>query len=330
LRQALAEPFNLEGHQVFSGVSIGIATSPNGLTATDYLRAADTAMYRAKARGTGFEVFDTAMHTEAIERLEIETGLRQALERDELRVHYQPVVSLQAGRATIGFEALVRWQHPKRGLLMPDAFLPVAEETQLIAEIDAWVLRMACAQASTWATAPHEPARTLSVNLSSRSLAELNLAERIETVLAETGFAPQRLRLEITETALIKGGEHLQTALRRLRDQGIAILLDDFGQGYSSLSYLHRFPIDTLKIDRAFVHDLVGSGGLPGTSAEIVQTIIALAHNMGINVIAEGIETQDQLHRLRALGCEYGQGYLFARPMDAVSVTEWDLQLALI
>jgi diguanylate cyclase (GGDEF)-like protein/PAS domain S-box-containing protein len=330
LRHALGEPFNLEGHQVFSGVSIGIATSPNGLTANDYLRAADTAMYRAKARGTGFEVFDTAMHTEAIERMETEMGLRQALERDELRVHYQPVVSLQAGRATIGFEALVRWQHPKRGLLMPDAFLPVAEETQLIAEIDAWVLRTSCAHASTWATVLHEPARTLSVNFSSRSLAHHDLAERVETVLAETGFAACRLRLEITETALITGGEHLQTAFCRLRDQGIAILLDDFGQGYSSLSYLHRFPIDTLKIDRAFVHDLMDADGLPGKSAEIVQTIIALAHNMGVNVIAEGIETSKQLHHLRALGCEYGQGYLFARPMDASSVTEWDLQLALV
>jgi diguanylate cyclase (GGDEF)-like protein/PAS domain S-box-containing protein len=327
LGHALDAPFALEGHEVFSSLSIGIATSRNGWTADDYLRAADTAMYRAKAQGTGFEVFDTTMHTEALERMEIETGLRRALERDELRVYFQPVVSLKAGQTTIGFEALVRWQHPKRGLLTPDAFLPVAEETGLIAEIDMWVLRAACLHARAWPMVKHEPAHTVSVNLSSRLLANPDLAERIETVLTETGLAAHRLRLEITETALIKGGEHLQAAFSRLREKGITILLDDFGQGYSSLSYLHRFPIDTLKIDRAFVRDLLGSDGVRGESSEIVQTIIALAHNMDLTVIAEGIENADQLAQLRALGCEYGQGYLFARPMDAASIGAWDRQL---
>ncbi len=323
LRRALGKPFMLDGHEVFSGISIGIATSPIGWTSSDYLRAADTAMYRAKALGTGIEVYDATMHTEALERMKIETGLRYALDRDELRVFYQPVVSLETGRA-VGFEALVRWQHPERGLLEPGAFLPIAEETSLIAEIDAWVLRTACAQAVGWPTSPHEPARTVSVNFSSRSLAEPGLFERVKAALEETGLPARRLRLEITETALIKSGDHLQVALAQLRQLGVAILLDDFGQGYSSLSYLHRFPINTLKIDRAFVNDLVRLDKANGESSEIVQTIIALAHNMGIDVIAEGIETREQCSKLRALGSEYGQGYLFASPMDAALVASWD------
>lgn len=316
-------PFNLAGHEVFTTASIGIALSNNRYQAAeDVLRDADTAMYRAKADGKArYEVFDMVMHARVVALLQLENDLRRAIEREEFCLHYQPIVALADGRIT-GFEALVRWAHPERGLIRPAEFIPVAEETGLIIPLGRWVLHAACAQMRRWqAISPAHAQLKLNVNLSGRQFTQTDLCGQIEHTLAVTNFEPRCLQLEITESVVMENAQAIVPMLMRLRDLGVELAIDDFGTGYSSLSYLRRFPIQTLKIDRSFI-----SGG--DEDAEIVRTIVLLARNMRKDVVAEGIETPAQLAQLRALDCAYGQGYLFSAPQDAVA-TERMLRYAL-
>jgi diguanylate cyclase (GGDEF)-like protein/PAS domain S-box-containing protein len=307
-------PFNLDGHEVFTSASIGIALSNNRYeTAEDVLRDADTAMYRAKAEGKArYEVFDMVMHARVVALLQLENDLRRAIERAEFCLHYQPIVTLADGRVR-GFEALVRWQHPERGLVRPGEFIPVAEETGLIVPLGRWVLQAACAQMRRWQQlSPAHRDLRLSVNLSGKQFAQADLCEQIEHTLAVTGFDPHCLQLEITESVLMENATNIVPMLSHLRALGVELALDDFGTGYSSLSYLRRFPIQTLKIDRSFMRG-------DEESAEIVRTIILLARNMRKDVVAEGVETPSQLATLRALDCPYAQGYLFSPPQDAAT-----------
>ncbi|HLL72564.1 MAG TPA: PAS domain S-box protein [Pyrinomonadaceae bacterium] len=319
VQQELMQPFNLGGHEVFTTASIGIALSTTGYeTPEAVLRDADTVMYRAKAQGKArHEVFDQNMHARVVALLRLENDLRRAVERDELRLHYQPIVSLASGRIS-GFEALVRWQHPELGLIMPADFIPVAEETGVIVELGQWVLEESCRQMRDWQMiSPQHSRLKLSVNLSSRHFVQPDLYERIVEVLGETGLAPDALQLEITESVLMENAHTIVPLLGRLRELGVELAIDDFGTGYSSLSYLSRLkPIHTLKIDRSFI----SMGGDDHENAEIVRTIIMLARNMGKDVVAEGIETAEQLARLRTLKCTYGQGYLFSRPQDPTEI----------
>jgi diguanylate cyclase (GGDEF)-like protein/PAS domain S-box-containing protein len=308
----LAGPFTVDGAEVFVGASVGIAfpDHPDADPET-LIRDADAAMYQAKDRGRGrWVVFDNAMRASAVDRLDIGNALRRALERRELRVHYQPVVDLGAGRVA-GVEALVRWEHPERGLLLPGEFIAVAEETGLIVPIGAWVLDQACRQIQRWhADRPGRPPLRVAVNLSGRQLGHPGLVEDVSAALADTGIDPALVELEITESVLMDDVETSEETLRRLKALGVRIVVDDFGTGYSSLSYLRRFPVDQLKVDRSFV---AGLGTDPGDSA-IVAAIVTLAHTLGLTAVAEGVETAAQLAELRRLGCARAQGYLFARP----------------
>lgn len=315
IQQELRRPFKLSDHEVFTTVSIGIALSTTGYDRPeDLLRDADTAMYRAKALGRArHEVFDTAMRAHAIALLEVETGLRRAIQHHEFRVHYQPVVALQTGRI-IGFEALLRWQHPERGLILPAEFIPIAEETGLIIPIGSYILAEACRQVQVWQQQfPAAPPLSISVNLSSKQFVQPDMIEQVEQVLKDTGLDTRSLILEITESALIEDRECAATMLLRLKALGVRVHIDDFGTGYSSLSYLHRFPFDALKIDQAFVSRI----NVDSSSLEVVRAIVLLAHNLGLTVIAEGVETAEQAAELRALQCDYAQGYFFAGPLDA-------------
>ena len=315
IHRAVAAPFNLAGVDVYVSVSLGIALSTSGYTRSeDMLRDADTAMYRAKSKGRSrHEVFDAAMHHKAVALLELETDLRRALERKECHVHYQPIVELKSQRI-VGFEALVRWIHPKRGMVLPDQFIPLAEETGLLGAIGSWVLRESCQQMSAWQRLyPHNPPLGISVNLSTRQLVESDLCERIAATLQETGLAPENLSLEITESTLMHDPQACTATLKRLRGMGIRISIDDFGTGYSSLSYLQSFPVDTLKIDRSFIKQMDNPGG----SYEIVRAIVALAQNLGLSTTAEGVETAEQAAALRALGCRNVQGFFFSRPRSS-------------
>jgi diguanylate cyclase (GGDEF)-like protein/PAS domain S-box-containing protein len=319
VQQELMQPFNLGGHEVFTTASIGIALSTTGYeTPEAVLRDADTVMYRAKAQGKArHEVFDQNMHARVVALLRLENDLRRAVERDELRLQYQPIVSLDTGRIS-GFEALARWQHPELGLIPPGDFIPVAEETGVIVELGQWVLEEACRQMRLWQLiSPQHSRLKLSVNLSSRHFVQPDLYERIVEVLDDTGLAPAALQLEITESVLMENAHTIVPLLSRLRELGVELAIDDFGTGYSSLSYLSRLkPIHTLKIDRSFI----SMGGDDHENSEIVRTIIMLAKNMGKVVVAEGIETAEQLARLRTLNCDYGQGYLFSRPQDPFEI----------
>jgi len=315
VQAALALPFNLNGHEVCVSVSIGIAMSETGYRQPeDVLRDADIAMYRAKSLGkVRHEVFDTAMRAHAAARRESETGLHRALERQEFRLHYQPIVSLATGRLA-GLEVLLRWQHPQRGLIPPAEIIPIAEETGLIIPIGQWVLREACRQVSAWqAQFPTDPPLTVSVNLSGRQFAQPDLVEQIEQILQETGLDAGSLRLEITESVLMEHAESATTTLSQLRGLGVRVQLDDFGTGYSSLGYLQHSSLNTIKVDRTFV----GRMDVDGDNSEVVQAIVALAHNLGMDVIAEGVETAEQLAQLKALECEYGQGNHISRPVDS-------------
>jgi len=313
LQETLALPFNLGGHQVFTTASIGITLSTIGYERPeDCLRDADTAMYRAKQHGKArHELFDASMHARAMKLLQVESDLRRAVEHHELVVYYQPIMSLGSGRVR-GFEALVRWQHPQQGLISPSDFIPVAEETGIIVPVGQWVLGEACRQARIWQDQfPSDPPLTISVNISAKQFAQPGLIEQVEQVLKETGIAPGSLQLELTESVVMESIETATDLLHRLRALGVALSIDDFGTGYSSLNYLHNFPLDTLKIDRSFVSQIAGNN----ENTEIVQTIVTLARSLGMNVVAEGIETELQLASLQALECEGGQGYLFAKPM---------------
>jgi EAL domain-containing protein (putative c-di-GMP-specific phosphodiesterase class I) len=299
---------------VFITVSIGVAMGAIGyLRPEDILRDADTAMYRAKQLGKArYEVFDQAMHTRAIDRLGLERDLRRAIERQELFLQYQPIISLSNGSLR-GFEALIRWQHPQRGIIAPVDFIPMAEETGIIIQIGKWVLNEACGQMSRWQKlSPEDEPLQISVNLSCKQFLQPDLLEQIQAVLRETGLDPRSLKLEITETVVMENIETATRTLERLRADGIELSIDDFGTGYSSLSYLQRFPVSTLKIDRSFISRITESAG----TAEIVRTIMHLGQNLGMNVVAEGVETEQQSVQLKALGCEFGQGYYYSRPMD--------------
>jgi diguanylate cyclase (GGDEF)-like protein/PAS domain S-box-containing protein len=320
LIKALREPFSTDEGEVFIGASIGLALPEDPNTDPEALiRDADAAMYQAKARGRArWVVFDAAMRAHAIDRLDIESALRRALERRELRVHFQPVVSLATGAVT-GVETLVRWEHPERGLLNPGEFISVAEETGLIVPIGAWVLEQACRQTQRWrATRPGLDRLMVSVNLSGRQLGHPELVTEVAAILTETGIDPSLVELEITESVLMDDVEMSHETLERLKRLGVKLVVDDFGTGYSSLSYLHRFPVDLLKVDRSFVARL---GGDPGDAA-IVTAIITLAHTLGLEAVAEGVETAEQLEELRRLGCDRAQGYHLARPAPEGVIAE--------
>ncbi len=320
VQSAMARPFTLGGQEVFSSASIGIAIAHADYdNPDDLLRDADMAMYRAKAQGKArFALFDSGMHTRAVALLQLETDLRWAIERREFELHYQPIVSLGTGRIT-GFEALVRWRHPERGLVSPGEFIPVAEETGWIVPIGAWVLETACEQLARWqAELQFAPALTMSVNLSGKQFSQLDLIPFIHRQLQRWDIAPENLRLEITESAIMENAESVIGRLHTLRELGVKLALDDFGTGYSSLSYLHRFPLDTLKIDRSFVMSMQDGG----ENREIVRTIVALGLALNLDVIAEGIEEETQLRDLRELGCKGGQGYFFSRPLSPDAALE--------
>jgi len=317
IQKALILPFQVKGQEVFVTTSIGIAlNTTHHVFPEDVLRDADVAMYRAKALCLGqtrYQVFDTSMYAQASKPSHLETELRRAIEREELRLNYQPIVLLESGRIT-GFEALVRWQHPDKGLVSPAEFIPLAEETGLIVSLGWWVLREACSQMRAWKLrCPETEPLTISVNISGKQFSQPDLSEQIKQILQETKLNAYSLKLELTESALMENAEVATTMLLQLQALGIRISLDDFGTGYSSLSYLHRFPIDTLKIDRSFIMDL----GADLEKMEIVRTIIALAKNLKMEVIAEGVETRQQVDQLLSWECKFGQGYFFSKPLDS-------------
>ncbi len=314
-RTALSRPVSVRGQEVFTSCTIGIASGSAAYTEPEaLLRDAHAAMHRAKAQGPGgFQVFDDGMHAQAVARLHLETELRRALERAEFRLHYQPIVSIDTG-ALVAFEGLVRWDHPQRGLLAPDEFLPVAEETGLILPLGQWVLREGCRQMRQWRDADGgRPLPRMSLNLSSRQLAETDLVAEVGRTLEAEGLPGAALDLEVTENVIMADADSTRGCLAGLRALHLGVSIDDFGTGHSSLSHLDRLPVDTLKIDRSF---LSRDGGQP-QKAEIVRTIISLGHSLGLDVIAEGIEDPAQLAELREMGCDHGQGYLFSPPVDA-------------
>lgn len=320
IQNRLVIPFSLNGQEVFSTASIGIAIGKAGsFELEELLHNADVAMYRAKSLGGArYEVFDTAMHARAKTLVQLEAELHRAVERSEFRVEYQPLVSLSMG-SIVGFEALVRWQHPKRGLVSPGEFVTIMEDTGLIVPIGYWVLREACAQLAKWQRTGRGSHVDLlmSVNLSVRQFAQPDLIKQIESIMRETGIDAHHLKLEITESVIMGNPDTAIAVLKQLKDLKIKLSMDDFGTGYSSLSYLHRFPFDVLKIDRSFVSQM----DTADKNEEIVRTIVSLAHNLNMEVIAEGVETDDQFEHLKALGCHYGQGYYFSGSMDGPSAT---------
>jgi diguanylate cyclase (GGDEF)-like protein len=312
LTSELQQPFAVEGREVVITISIGIAMSTaRRITPEDILRDADLAMYHAKGKGKArYEIFDKSMNAPAQERLDLELDLRNAVTREEFTLHYQPVVDLLTGRIT-EVEALVRWRHPQRGLLFPADFVDLSEETGLIVPLGHWVLHEACRQTRQWQLAAPGTSLTISVNLSARQLQQPALVEEIAAVLQDTRLDPGALRLEITETVVMHDAPTTLAKLEALKALGVQLAIDDFGTGYSSLGYLKRFPVDTLKIDRSFVK---GIGGDVEDSA-IVRAVITVAKSLNLSVTAEGIETAEQLEQLRALGCDHGQGYFFAKPL---------------
>ena len=321
IQNSLKKSFDLNGNEVFVSASIGIALSTAGhKRAEDMLRDADIAMYRAKAKGRArYQVFDQTMHQQATTQLQLETELRQAFERGEFELFYQPIINLVTNELA-GFEALVRWIHPKRGIIFPMEFIPVAEETGLILPLGRWILDQSCRQLREWQNA-HLSALPLivSVNLSCKQFLQSDLAEQIAQTLSSTGLEPRCLKLEITESYLMENSEKAVQIMKRLCSLGVELSLDDFGTGYSSLSYLHRLPVGYLKIDRSFISRMTESN----ENSEIVLTIIKLAQNLKMKVIAEGIETAEQLLHLKNQDCEYGQGYFFSQPLDAAAAEKF-------
>lgn len=366
IHACLTRPFAIEGQEVFTSVSIGIALSSRGYgRPEDLLRDADIVMYRAKAMGRSrHEVFDTAMHDRVVRLLKLENDLRRAISEGEKRLpnprfylsptpdsegydsvaemeiqtpslpfnsvkkpsaftlHYQPIVCLKTGRIE-GFEALLRWEHPELGFVPPGEFISIAEETGLIVPLGQWVLREACQQLRIWQERfPQSLPLTVAVNLSGRQFSRVDLIAQVDRILAETGIEGSMLKLEITESAIIDNPELATEMLLQLKERKINLCMDDFGTGYSSLSYLHRFPLDTLKIDRSFVNRI----GVEGENSEIVMTIVSLAHDLGMEVIAEGVETSAQLEKLQQLGCAMAQGYLFSPPVDSEKASQLLIQ----
>lgn len=320
IQAKLKFPFDLEGHTVLTTASIGIVLgSPAYEQSLDLLRDADIAMYRAKDAGKSrYEIFDRTMHAQTLHLLQLETALRRAIAQNEFLLYYQPIVSLVTGRLT-GFEALVRWQHPDQGLICPDAFIPVSEDSGLILPIGRWVLWEACRQLRDWQLQlPAAENLTVSVNLSSRQIKEPNFVTQLDQILSETGLSGSSLNLEITESMMIENTEAVSAMLLQIRERQIQLGIDDFGTGYSSLSYLHRFSVNSLKIDRTFINCM----SLEDEKSGIVRAIITLAHTLGMEVIAEGVETPHQLNLLKSLACEFAQGYFFARPLNCESARQ--------
>ena len=316
LQEALRAPIDIEGREVLISASVGIAVENRADIARPdvLLQAADVAMYRAKSKGKGrFEFFEQEMYQEAIDRLDLKGDLQVALERAQLKVFYQPIVDMASEKIT-SVEALLRWQHPERGMVTPDKFIPLAEQTGLIVPIGRWVLREACSQVMRWRRDHPETApRGVSVNLSARQMYDPHLIEDVFDALSESGMEPSNLTLEITESMLIEESEQAMQVLERLRAMRVKIAIDDFGTGYSSLSYLRRFPVTSIKIDRSFVAEMHGSS----TSEALVRAVIDLAHVLELDTVAEGIEQRDQATTLSSLRCNLGQGYLFSRPLPA-------------
>ncbi|HMS42097.1 MAG TPA: EAL domain-containing protein, partial [Pyrinomonadaceae bacterium] len=316
LQKRLSEPFQLGSYEVFTSVSIGIILSDGEhRQPEDYLRDADSAMYRAKDAGKArYEIFDREMHVRNMNLLRIETDLRHALERHEFEVNYQPIVSLRTGKV-VEFEALLRWRHPEYGLVAPNEFISVAEETGLIIPIGRWILEEACRQTVEWQKRfPAFKSVPISVNLSAKQLMHPNLTTQVREILFKTSLKAKCLQLEVTESTVMEHHETAQQVLNELHDIGAHISTDDFGTGYSSLSYLHRFPFDRLKIDRSFINRMDSNEKCEA----IVRTLLLLGQNLNLEIVAEGIETEKQLRQLQNLGCDYGQGYLFSKPVSAM------------
>jgi diguanylate cyclase (GGDEF)-like protein len=317
-RAALVQPFVIDGVEVFVDASVGVAVNAFGTDdPATLLSNAEAAMYQAKRRGgSSVETFGESMRIELLDRMSTEHSLHRALERHELMLHYQPVVEID-GVTTVGVEALIRWQHPDQGLMAPYRFIPVAEESGLIIPIGAWVLEQACHQLRHWnLEGPKGPQGSVEVNLSARQIDDPRIVATVERILSRTGLPPECLTLEITESALMQDAASALGVLRALKGLGVLLAIDDFGTGYSSLSYLQRFPLDILKVDRMFVETL----GSNPESEEIVSAVINLAHALGLQVVAEGVETAQQLQILRSLGCDLAQGFLFSRPLPAAEV----------
>ncbi|MEH2211659.1 EAL domain-containing protein [Nostoc sp.] len=307
-------PIMIEGREVYTTSSVGIVLGTKDyVQASHLLRDADIAMYRAKNKGKArYEIFDTEMHTQALNRLHLENDLRRAIKCEEFVLHYQPIVALDT-RHLVGFEALIRWQHPTQGLKFPGEFIPIAEEIGLITLLDYWAIRTACYQMAAWQTAfPELSAMKVSVNLSAQDIKQSDLLEEVDRILTQTHLNGRYLTLEITESMLIEDIESTISVLSQLKERGIQISIDDFGTGYSSLNYLHRLPVDSLKVDRSFVNQ-IQSGK---KNHQIVETIVALSNHLELDAIAEGIETEEQLEHLQHLGYKFGQGYLFSKPMS--------------
>jgi diguanylate cyclase len=321
LLRMLDMPHILAGREVHSTASIGITTSELRYErAADAVRDADTAMYHAKAAGKArYVLFNQKMHEDVTALLEIENDLRGAADRGELLLHYQPIISLSTG-AIDGFEALVRWNHPKRGLVPPLSFIPCCEETGIIIPMGYWILDEACRQLKEWNRKyPHLPNLTIAVNLSAKQLTDPQLLTTLERIIGSTGIAPHSLALEITESVMIRNADAAKLVLKQIRALGVRLHMDDFGTGYSSLSCLHQFPLDGLKIDRAFINNISEQRNY----VAVVHAIVDLARNLGMRLIAEGIETKEQVVMLQALDCEMAQGYYFAKPMNVAAAEEY-------
>lgn len=317
MMRRIAEPYTLDGRQVFTNVKIGIAFGNSKYAeAEDILRDADIAMYYAKDNEENYVIFDQKMHIRAVTRLQLETDLRFAIERNEFELHYQPIIGLDSADL-IGFEALVRWNHPQRGLIPPNEFIPITESTGLIVPITIQILHSTCEQIAKWQDRViGDKPLSVAVNISGKHFAHPNLVDQIKIVLAESGINPACLKLELTESAIMENADTAISMLKEIKSTGVQISIDDFGTGYSSLSYLHRFPIDLLKVDRSFVSAMESNS----ENGEIVRTVIALAKALKLKVVAEGIESIHQFHQLRVLGCEYGQGYLFSKPLPVAEI----------
>jgi diguanylate cyclase (GGDEF)-like protein len=317
--ERLAEPFQFEGRSMLVSASIGIALCSTGKTPEELLHNADTAMYQAKTSGKArFEFFNEGLRELVTTRFETETGLRKAIDAHQLVLHYQPIISLADNRIC-GFEALVRWNHPERGFIPPGEFIPVAEGSDLIVLLGRWVLIEACRQLAEWQKRlPSIPLLSISVNVSARQLTDSRLVEDVRFALAESGLNPESLALEVTESSIMGNADLTLATLNRLKAMNVRLEIDDFGTGYSSLSYLQRLPFDSLKIDRSFVRDL--SDG--NASLDIVRAILELAHSLRLKVIAEGVETEEQQSSLDQLGCDFIQGFLFSKPIDAAAAEE--------
>ena len=315
IQNSFSKPFFLGDKEVFASASMGIAHSDNNYkTPEEILRDSELAMYRAKRGGKSQSiVFQPQFRQSSLSPIDLDTDLRRALDRDEMELHYQPIISMR-DRTISGFEALLRWSHRSRGVISPNEFIPLAEETGLIYDLGQWVLGKACKQIAAWnKSKKKEDQLEISINLSSRQFSDPNLVEGIVENIEKSGFDAEFLKIEITESALMQNAQRSVSMLNQLKDLNIKVCVDDFGTGYSSLSYLHTFPIDTLKIDRSFVHDMSRNF----RNMEIIRTIIMLAHNLKLDVIAEGVETGEQDAQLSALGCQFAQGFYFSRPLNS-------------